>query len=137
MNGNWVLETIITEGATGKIKDKIFNEADFSCFIGSEWNFNSKNNMGSYSIIDKQKDCPVVKRNINWSFPKTKDTSAVIYFKRYDDKNIPIHTETGFSLAIIQLDKTEMKLKAGMMYEGYPASIIYNFKKNGQVKKPE
>jgi hypothetical protein len=128
INGNWVLQTIVTEGASGKIKDKIFNEADFGCFIGSEWNF-AKNNTGSYTLVDKQKTCPEIKRNISWSFTEAKNIPVSFHFKRLDDKNNPMDTGDGFSLAITQLDKTAMKLKEDIMLDGHPASIIYNFVK--------
>ncbi|HEX2682373.1 MAG TPA: hypothetical protein VHL77_00475, partial [Ferruginibacter sp.] len=41
IRGEWVLQTITTEGITGVAKTTIFNEAEFGCFIGSEWQFNS------------------------------------------------------------------------------------------------
>ena len=41
--GNWMLETITTEGITGKVTASIFNEASFNCFVGSSWNFVSSN----------------------------------------------------------------------------------------------
>ena len=53
IDGNWVLQTVVTEGASGKPKEKIFNEADFGCFIGSDWKFD-RNNKGSYMLVDKQ-----------------------------------------------------------------------------------
>ncbi len=129
INGNWVLETIVTEGATGEIKDKIFNESDFTCFIGSEWNFIPKTNMGSYAIIDKQKGCHIVKRTISWSFSETKDAPSKFVLNRLDEKNTPMDKQAQF-LTVSQLDKKLMKLKADIMYEGHPASITYNFVKN-------
>lgn len=129
INGDWVLETMITDGETGNIKNKIFNEADFSCFIGSEWNFTSKNNMGSYAIIDKQKNCPVIKRLFSWTFSEAKEVPSVFLLTRLDDKNNPVDKEARFSFTITQLDKKQMKLKADIVFEGRPASIIYNFEK--------
>jgi Lipocalin-like domain len=130
ITGDWVLETLITDGETGKIKDKIFNEADFSCFIASEWNFTFTNKMGSYAIIDKQKNCPVIKRHFSWSYAETKDSLPVLLLRRLDEKHNPVDKESGFILTITQLDKKQMKLKADIIFEGRPASIIYNFEKS-------
>ncbi|RZM07351.1 MAG: hypothetical protein EOO88_51905, partial [Pedobacter sp.] len=33
INGNWQLQTVVSEGITGKIKAQVFNEADFNCFV--------------------------------------------------------------------------------------------------------
>ncbi|MEO6489262.1 MAG: hypothetical protein ABIO04_04905, partial [Ferruginibacter sp.] len=50
IDGNWQLQTVVTEGIAGKVQALVFNEADFNCFIGSSWNFNDHNSLGSYSI---------------------------------------------------------------------------------------
>ncbi len=130
INGNWVLETVITEGVNEKMKVKIFNEAEFGCFIGSEWNFVSKKNNGSYTIVDRQKNCPAVKRSISWSFNEIPGKPDQFLFKRLDDKNNPMDNVAGFMLTISQLDKKRMKLKSDILYEGQPASVIYNFVKH-------
>ena len=128
ISGNWVLQTVVTEGTAGKLKDKIFNEADFGCFIGSEWKFN-RNNKGSYMLVDKQKDCPAIARTISWSFTETPNAPETITVKRFDDKNNPMDNGGGFNLVVSQLDKTTMKLKADVMIDGHAAAIIYNFVK--------
>lgn len=128
IRGSWALQTIVTEGASEKIKDKIFSEADFSCFIGSEWKF-SGDGIGSYSIVDKQKICPEMKRLISWSVQSVENVPTTLHFKRLDDKSAPLNNGEEFSLIITQLDKAMMKLKANVMLEGHPASIIYNFVK--------
>ena len=45
IDGNWQLQTVVTEGITGTVKVQLFNEADFNCFVGSNWNFNNYNNL--------------------------------------------------------------------------------------------
>ncbi len=128
VNGNWVLQTIITEGTEARPKDKIFNEADFSCFIGSEWKFKRKSK-GIYTIVDKQKNCPAISRMISWSFAETNGTPETIVLKRLDDKNNSMDGDAGFSLVVIQLDDKLMKLKATAMIDGHSAAIVYNFVK--------
>src|SRR5438445_3449531 len=73
INGNWILQTVTADGITGIVKTTIFNEAEFDCFIGSEWNFITNNSMGSYTIVDTKKECPSIKRSIRWSVYEPKD----------------------------------------------------------------
>ena len=128
IDGNWVLQTVVTEGPSGKPKDKIFNEADFGCFIGSDWKFN-RNNKGSYMLVDKQKDCPAITRNISWSFTETPNAPETITVKRFDENNNVMNDGPGFILTVNQLDNTTMKLKSDLIIDGHAAAIIYNFVK--------
>ena len=130
INGNWYLETIVTEGINAKFKARLFNEADFGCFIGSKWNFIANNSMGSYTIIDIQKDCPAVKRNIHWSIYEPRDSAKQFQFKRLDDKKNTIDNGDGFRFTILKIDDKQMKLKSSIIFEGQPAAIIYNFVRN-------
>ena len=130
INGNWFLKTIVTEGIEASYKAKIFNEADFSCFIGSAWNFASHKNTGIYTIVDKQKDCPPVKRNISWSVYEPQDSAKQFRFKRLDDKKDPLDNGTTFRFTITKLDNKEMKLRSDIIFEDHPAAVIYNFVRN-------
>jgi hypothetical protein len=127
INGNWILQTITTEGITGVVKTKIFNEAEFGCFIGSEWNFIKNNSMGSYNLVDKSKNCTPLKRSIRWSVYEPKDMPKEFQFKRLDDKNNTMDDGNGYRLIIIELDDTHMKLRSDIVFEGKTAAIIYNF----------
>jgi hypothetical protein len=129
INGNWVLQTITTEGITGIVKTKSFNEAEFSCFIGSNWNFISNNSMGSYTIVDTQKGCPAVTRLIRWSIYEPKGAEKEFQFKRLDDKKNPMDGNDGFRLSVKYLDKNTMSLRSAITFEGRPAALIYNFVK--------
>lgn len=127
INGDWVLQTITTEGITGVAKTKIFNEAEFGCFIGSNWNFIANNSMGSYTIIDKDKGCTPLKRLIRWSIYEAKDQPKEFQFKRLDDKKNSMDNGDGFRLTVMQLDKTQMKLKSEIVFSGQAGAVIYNF----------
>ncbi len=129
INGNWVLQTITTEGITGVVKTKIFNEAEFGCFIGSEWNFIANNSMGSYIIVDPGKECPSIKRFIRWSIYEPKGAAKEFQFKRLDDKKNAMDDGAGFRLTVIQLDDTQMKLRSDITFAGRPTVLIYNFVK--------
>ena len=127
INGNWILQTITTEGITGVTKTKIFNEAEFGCFIGSEWNFISNNSMGSYSLVDKSKNCTPLKRFIRWSVYEPKDLPKEFQFKRLDDKKNAMDNGDGYRLTVTELDDTHMKLKSDLVFDGHAGAIIYNF----------
>ncbi len=129
INGNWILQTITTEGITGVAKTKIFNEADFGCFIGSKWNFINNNSMGSYALIDKADGCAPIERLIRWTVYEPEGEAKQFQFKRLDDKKNAMDNGDGYRLTIVNLDKTHMKLKSEMVFSGHAGAIIYNFVK--------
>ena len=127
INGNWILQTITTEGITGVVKTTIFNEAEFGCFIGSEWNFIANNSMGSYNIVDKGKDCTPLKRFIRWSIYEPKDAAKEFQFKRLDDKKNAMDNGDGYRLSVSELGENTMKLRSEIVFGGHAGAIIYNF----------
>jgi hypothetical protein len=129
INGNWILQTITTEGITGVTKTTIFNEAEFSCFIGSEWNFISNNSMGSYTLIDQGKGCPKIKRYIRWSVYEPKDMEKEFQFKRLDDKKNSMDNGNGYRLKVTSTTNNMMSLRSDIMFNGNAGAIIYNFVK--------
>lgn len=125
IKGDWVLQTITTQGIVGVTKTTIFNEAEFGCFIGSGWNFIGNNSMGSYTIVDPK--CASVKRNFRWSVFESGDVPKMLQFKRLDNKKNAMDNGDGFRLTIVQLDNNQMKLRSDISFEGKPASLTYNF----------
>lgn len=129
INGNWILQTITTEGITGIVKTRVFNEADFGCFIGSEWNFISNNSMGSYTLVDNSKQCTPVKRYIRWSIYEPADAPKLFQFKRLDDKKNAMDNGDGYRLTVTEADNNSLKLKTDIVFEGHAGAVIYNFVK--------
>lgn len=129
INGDWILQTVTTEGITGIAKTKAFNEAPFNCFIGSEWNFIANNSMGSYTIVDTKTECSQLKRLIRWSVYEPKGADKEFQFKRLDDKKNPMDSNDGFRLSVVSLDATTMRLRSAITFDGRPAALIYNFVK--------
>lgn len=127
INGDWILQTIITEGITGVAKTRVFNEAEFSCFIGSEWNFISNNSMGSYTIVDKSKDCTPLKRLIRWSIYEPDGLPKEFQFKRLDDDKKDMDNGDGYRLAVTEISNDQFKLRSNIVFEGHAGAIIYNF----------
>ncbi len=131
VNGNWQLQTITTEGITGKIKAQVLDEADFNCFVGSRWNFNQNNSLGYYNISKNGGECAAVKRNIRWSIFEEGTAPKALQYKRLDNKYNDLEAgKAGFRFTILKLDDTSMQLKSDISFEGKPASFIYNFVRN-------
>ena len=128
IDGHWQLQTIVAEGVPDKIKAKFFNEAEFNCFVGSSWSFNSSKSLGSYSISKNANECAALKRNISWSVTEPEGQPKQFQFKRLDNayKEIGQGTEE-FRFTILQLYKNLMQLKSESTFDGQQASFTYNF----------
>jgi len=128
VDGNWQLQTISTEGISGKIKTQILNEADMSCFIGSSWSFNQNNSMGSYTINVNGGECASVKRDIRWSIYEAPNEPKLFQFKKLDANLKEIEEgNAGYRFTILELNVQNMRLRNDITFEGKQASIIYNF----------
>lgn len=125
--GKWQLQTIVSEGIQGTVKTVLFDEADFNCFIGSNWSFTDHNSLGSYTI-SATAGCNPLKRDIRWSIYEAKDEPKLLQFKRLDNKLKEVDANSsGFRFTIVELTKTSMKLKSDLTFEGKPAAFIFNF----------
>jgi hypothetical protein len=129
INGDWVLQTVTVEGITGVTKTTVFNEADLSCFIGSEWNFVSNNSMGSYNLVDKSNNCTQVKRLIRWSIYEPENAAKEFQFKRLDDKKNAMDDGNGYRLTVIESGDSNLKLRSDLVFGGHAGALIYNFVK--------
>src|SRR5215212_9012509 len=128
INGSWQLKTIVTEGVTGKFKAGVFNEADFNCFVGSTWNFNTQKTLGTYNIPANAVECPMVTRNFKWSIYEAKDQPKIFEFKRLDSAlNVIDAASGGYRFTIIELNNSTMQLRSDLSFKGQPANLIYNF----------
>jgi Lipocalin-like domain len=131
IDGNWQLKTVVTEGITGKVKALVFNEADFNCFIGSNWTFNDRNSLGTYTIDQNAGECVGIKRNIRWSiYEATEKDPKLFQFKRLDDKYKEIDDGAGFRFTIVQADDNTLQLRSNVDFEGKPVAFVYNFVRN-------
>ena len=127
ISGKWQLQTIVSEGISGKIKTVLFDEADFNCFIGSNWSFVNNNSLGSYAIAASA-GCNPVTRDFRWSVYEAKDEPKLLQFKRLDSKLKEVDANSGgFRFTIVELTSSQMKLKSDITFEGKPAAFVYNF----------
>jgi hypothetical protein len=130
IDGNWQLQTVVTESIPGKFKAQLFNEADFNCFIGSNWSFNDHNSLGTYSINKNGNECAAIKRNIRWTIYEATGEPKLLQFKRLNEKIKEIDDGAGFRFTIVHLDNSTMQLRSDITFEGKPASFVYNFVRN-------
>ena len=130
IDGNWQLQTVVTEGIMGKVKVQLFNEAEFNCFVGSSWSFNQNNSLGTYDISKNGNECVAVKRNIRWTIYEATGEPKLLQFKRLDDKLKVMDDGDGFRFTIVKLDKNTMQLKSNITFETKPAALVYNFIRN-------
>ena len=128
IDGNWQLQTVVSEGISGTIKAQVFNEEDFNCFVGSSWSFNSHNSLGTYTISKNAGECVAIKRNIRWSIYEAEGQPKLFQFKKLDDKYKELEEgSVGYRFTIVQLNESSMQLRSDITFEGKPASFIYNF----------
>lgn len=128
IKGSWQLQTVTTEGITGKVKIELFNEAAFNCFVGSSWSFDSRNNLGKYAIQKNGTECASLSREFRWSIYEQSGDPKMLQFKRLDSNLKEIDQDgAGFRLTIEQFDKQRMLLKSTINFEGRQAAIVYNF----------
>ena len=130
IDGNWQLQTVVTDGIIGKVNIQLFNEAAFSCFIGSGWSFNARNSLGKYSVPKNGTACDAIQRNIRWTIFEAKNEPKLLQFKKLDDKLKEMENGDGYRFTIVQLDKNTMQLKSNITFENRPVAIIYNFVRN-------
>ena len=130
IDGNWQLQTVVTEGIMGKVKVQLFNEAEINCFVGSSWSFNQNNSLGTYDISKNGNECVAVKRNIRWTIYEATGEPKLLQFKRLDDNLKVMDDGDGFRFTIVQLDKNRMQLKSNIIFENKPAALVYNFIRN-------
>ncbi len=129
IRGIWILKTVSTEALNGKYTSRVFNEADYKCFIGSTWDFTPGNNIAAYTIDGMTKDCPMQKHFVNWSLTNVQDSLKKFQIKRLDNQKNPIDASETFVLDVTSMDKVSMQLKSNIVYEGHAAAIVYNFEK--------
>ena len=127
INGNWILQTINTEGSSVKFTAKVFNEADLNCFIGSQWSFNANNSLGSYILSGNTPGCVALQRTIRWTLVETAENPVQFQFKRLDDNRKPLDNNNGFRCILTMADNNSMQLKSAFTLEGKEGNILYNF----------
>lgn len=130
IDGNWQLQTVVTEGIQGKVSIQLFNEEAFNCFIGSSWHFNKNNSLGYYNITANGNECTPVKRDIRWTIYEADGEPKLLQFKRLDQKLNSMDDGSGFRFTIVEINDQKMQLRSSISFENKPAYLVYNFVRN-------
>lgn len=127
-NGNWQLQTLASEGASGKVNSMLFNEADLNCFVGSLWTFDSREQSGNYAVAKNGDECASLKRNFRWKVFYSDNNAALLQIYRLEDNLAEIQeNRSGFDFTVLQQDKVNMQLRSEIYFDGKPISLVYNF----------
>ncbi|WJK47773.1 lipocalin family protein [Danxiaibacter flavus] len=128
LKGNWVVNDINIEGASkGSLKVSVFDEALYSCFIGSQWTL-VQNGNGSYTIAAND-NCSGAQRKIFWSV-QTANGVQYFQFKKLNEGDKAKQVTEGYRLQIKSLQGSTMVLQSAVPFEGKTVYINYNFSKN-------
>lgn len=127
-SGTWNLNQVSFEGQPGTFNAVLFNDAQNSCFEGSNWFFRDNNSTGRYTL-DASNSCNAGDRFFRWSVIENDYGTSQLQFKAIDDKRKDISSGFGYRLDIVTLTATNMTLKSNVTVEGKPISVVYEFSK--------
>ncbi len=127
LKGNWIVSDINIEGASKGLKVSVFDEALYSCFIGSQWTL-VQNGNGSYTIPAND-NCSGVTRKIFWSV-QSANGAQYFQFKKLNEGDKAKQVTEGYKLQIKSLQGNTMVLQSAVAFEGKTVYINYNFTKN-------
>lgn len=85
--------------------------------------------MGSYTIVDNNKNCTPLKRFIRWSIYEPKEAAKEFQFKRLDDNKNAMDNGDGYRLTVIEHGDNNLKLRSDIVFNGNAGAIIYKFVK--------
>ncbi|MGI9550090.1 MAG: lipocalin family protein, partial [Aurantibacter sp.] len=129
LSGTWSLNDISYENLEGKFTSVLFNDADETCFEGSEWFFRDNNSTGRYTIAPSA-DCNGGDRYIRWSVvDRAESYSSQLQFKLIDANNKDISGGLGYRLNIASLTAQEMTLKSNAKVDDEVVTLVYKFTK--------
>ena len=128
LSGTWLLNNISYENNSGKFKSVLFNDADDTCFEGSDWFFRDNNSTARYTLKSSN-DCRGGDRFIRWSVIERAGQANQLQFKFIDEKLKDISGGLGYRLDIASLSEQSMTLKSNVSVDGEPITIVYQFSK--------
>lgn len=128
LSGTWLLNNISYENNSGKFKSVLFNDADDTCFEGSDWFFRDNNSTARYTLKSST-DCRGGDRFIRWSVIERAEQANQLQFKFIDEKLKDISGGLGYRLDIASLSEQSMTLKSNVSVDGEPITIVYQFSK--------
>ncbi|WP_154662245.1 hypothetical protein [Vaginella massiliensis] len=123
MRGSWTVTNVSIQGTTGKVNAKVFDEAPYECYIGSQWNLVQNNNSGTYTLVGGG-TCPSGTNAIKWT---VSDDGASKYFnfKRVNNDKAK-NVLTGYKMRLQSVTDSNMTLVQDVPFEGKIINIVYN-----------
>jgi len=127
IKGEWLVNTI-TFSESGSFNVTLFKDTSAACFEGSNWQFISNNNTGTYTINNE--NCPTGIRHFIFTIEDIDSTTGFQSFllKPTNEKN-KSETNQGFRLQLTQLSESSMQWQQTISLEGKPFKINMNFSK--------
>jgi hypothetical protein len=125
LKGTWTVQDISFEGISKNgFKVTVFDDAPYSCFIGSQWNLIASGN-GSYTIPSST-GCAAGERTIFWGV-QTENGTPVFLFKKLPPGAKPQKITDGFKMTVKSVTANTMILQDDINFEGKTIYINYHF----------
>lgn len=129
MRGDWTITQVTVDGINQSyVNAKVFDQADYNCYIGSQWHLVQNNNSGNYTL-NGSGDCPAETTNIKW-FVTEKNGVTEFMFKKVYQGEKPKNVADGYSMRVISNTGNSIIMKQDLLFEGKPIGINYTFVKN-------
>lgn len=126
ISGTWTVQDIDFEGISGKVKVSVFDDAPYTCFIGSQWNLIASGN-GSYTLPSGA-DCNAGERTIFWGV-QTENGVPTFMFKKMPGGVKPAKITDGYKLTVKSVTANSLVLQDDINFEGKTVYINYHMTK--------
>jgi|SRR5690554_5672931 len=128
IRGDWVISSVSVEGIEAKnIEAKVFDQASFLCYAGSQWHLVQNNSSGYYTLRGGS-GCPSETTNIKWFITEVNGYTEFKFKKVYSGEK-PKNVTDGYSLRVVYQGKDSFVLAQDLLFEGKPIQILYTFSK--------
>ncbi|SFH94488.1 lipocalin family protein [Halpernia frigidisoli] len=122
MKGDWQITSIDYDKS---FKIKPFDEnADASCFVGSNWRFIPNNYSGAYTI-NGGGSCPTVSQPIKIDVI----SGNQFMFKKLVDGTKAKNVTSGYALDLLNQSTDQFSLQQNIPFEGQNVKVTYNFQR--------
>ncbi|PUZ26491.1 Lipocalin-like domain-containing protein [Chitinophaga costaii] len=128
LNGSWILTDIQFDGIPKGSKVSIFDEAPYQCFIGSQWDFVSNNNKGSFTLTATDNGCSTGNQPIIWSIVQ-ENGDNVFQFKKLFNGDKAKNVTTGYKVSLSDVQATSMTWRAAVGFQGQTGYLVYSFQR--------
>lgn len=121
--GTWTITSVTYEGILGPAVSKVFDQASPGAFVGSTWQLTNSGN-AVYTLTDG------TAQSIYWSYYNPGGgVQPMFQFKKVYQGDKVKNVDSGYRLAIRNIDSSTMTLKVPVDVEGRIAYVVYSFMK--------